>query len=171
MCAGLCGTPAVMNNIIGVAPLFIDRQLGRKDIATLRTAAFSIFVMVIGFMACTAIIFIIGRNFLPSLYINDPEVIEIAAGLLVIAGFFQLSDGIQVVSLGALRGLEDVRIPTLVTFISYWVVALPLGYTLGFVADMGPKGIWIGLLTGLTLTAVFLLIRFNKLTRKMLVKY
>jgi MATE family multidrug resistance protein len=159
------------SGLSAAATIRVGNQLGRKDITTLRTAAFSIFIMVIGFMACTAIIFIIGRNFLPSLYINDPEVIEIAAGLLVIAGFFQLSDGIQVVSLGALRGLEDVKIPTLVTFISYWVVALPLGYTLGFIADMGPKGIWIGLLTGLTLTAVFLLIRFNKLTRKMLFKY
>jgi len=106
------------SGLSAAATIRVGNQLGQKDITTLRTAAFSIFLMVIGFMACCAVLFILGRNFLPSLYISNDEVISIASGLLVIAGFFQLSDGIQVVSLGALRGLEDVRIPTLVTFVS-----------------------------------------------------
>ena len=104
------------SGLSAAATIRVGNQWGRKDIHTLRRAAFTIYGMVIIFMACCAILFIAGRHWLPSLYIQNDEVISIASGLLVIAGFFQLSDGIQVVSLGAFRGLEDVRIPTVVTF-------------------------------------------------------
>ncbi|MCA6078037.1 MATE family efflux transporter [Fulvivirga sedimenti] len=156
------------SGLSAAATIRVGNQWGKKDIPTLRAAAFSIYGMVIVFMSFTAIIFITARYFLPSLYIHDEEVISIASTLLIIAGFFQLSDGIQVVSLGALRGLEDVKIPTLVTFFAYWVVALPTGYLLAFRFNMGPTGIWIGLLSGLTLTAIFLFFRFNRITARMM---
>jgi MATE family multidrug resistance protein len=119
-------------------------------------------------MSVCATLLIIGRYYLPALYIENDVVIEIASTLLVIAGFFQISDGIQVLSLGALRGLEDVKIPTLMTFIAYWVLALPIGYVLAFVYNMGAQGVWYGLLIGLTIVAIFMLWRFNLLTKKML---
>jgi MATE family multidrug resistance protein len=81
--------------------------------------------------------------------------------VLIIAALFQVSDGIQGVGIGVLRGLTDVKIPTLITFIAYWVLALPLGYLLGFTFNFGVKGVWIGLLTGLTASAAMLTTRFN----------
>jgi MATE family multidrug resistance protein len=85
---------------------------------------------------------------------------------LILAGLFQLSDGIQVVGLGVLRGLEDVKVPTVVTFLAYWGLGLPLGYFLAFTMGMAEKGIWIGLLIGLTLTAGMLLYRFDQLSKR-----
>jgi MATE family multidrug resistance protein len=126
--------------------------------------------MVALFMCCFAILFILFRNFLPSLYIDDPDVIKMSASLLIVAGLFQLSDGIQVVGLGALRGMSDVKIPTLVTLIAYWVIGLPLGYVLAFVYGFEELGIWYGLLIGLTLTGVMLLYRFNSLSAQLLDK-
>ncbi|MEM6522235.1 MAG: MATE family efflux transporter [Bacteroidota bacterium] len=153
------------SGLSAAATIRVGNQLGRNDIFTLRAAAFTLYGMVITFMLACAIVFFIGRYFLPSLYIDDLEVVQIASSLVVIAGFFQLSDGIQVVSLGALRGLEDVKIPTALTFIAYWVIALPAGYGLGFKLGLGAEGIWYGLLIGLTLVAIAMTIRFNKLTK------
>ena len=113
-------------------------------------------------------IFILFREFLPSLYIDDLDVIKMSATLLVIAGLFQLSDGIQVVALGALRGMADVRVPTMVTLVAYWIIGLPLGYIFGFILGMNEVGIWYGLLIGLTVTGVLLLFRFHTLSAKLL---
>ncbi len=156
------------SGLSSAATIRVGNQLGLKDVPTLRAAAFTLYIMVIVFMGVTATIFITGRYFLPSLYIADTAVIEVASTLLIIAGFFQISDGIQVLSLGALRGLHDVKIPTLLTFIAYWVLALPIGYVLGFVFDMGAAGVWYGLLMGLTIVAVAMLWRFNVLTKRMM---
>lgn len=152
------------------ATIRVGNQLGRNDIRTLREAGFTVFIMVAMFMSVSAFIFIVFREFLPSLYIDDAQVIQMSAVLLVIAGFFQLSDGIQVVGLGALRGMADVKIPTIVTLIAYWVIGLPGGYLLAFSFGLGEIGIWIGLLTGLSVTGVMLLWRFHVLSRRLLVK-
>jgi len=146
----------------------VGNQLGRNDIKTLREAGFTVFVMVAIFMSVSAILFIVFREFLPSLYIDDVSVIQMSATLLVIAGFFQLSDGIQVVGLGALRGMSDVRVPTIVTLVAYWVIGLPLGYILAFSFGMEELGIWVGLLIGLTVTGIMLLYRFHKLSQRLL---
>ncbi len=146
----------------------VGNQLGRNDIRTLREAGFTVFVMVAIFMSVSAVIFIVFREFLPSLYIDDVSVIQMSATLLIIAGFFQLSDGIQVVGLGALRGMSDVRVPTIVTLVAYWVIGLPLGYVLAFWFGMEEIGIWVGLLIGLTVTGILLLYRFHKLSQRLL---
>ena len=156
------------SGLSSAAAIRVGNQLGLKDILTLRAAAFTLYGMVVVLMGACALVFIIGRYFLPSLYIEDSAVIEIAATLLIIAGFFQISDGIQVLSLGALRGLSDVKIPTLMTFIAYWILALPIGYVLAFPFNMGATGVWYGLLIGLSIVAITLLWRFNYLTKKML---
>ena len=112
-------------------------------------------------MFCAGIIFIVFRNLLPTFYINEKDVIEIASSLIVIAALFQLSDGTQAVGIGILRGLTDVKIPTAITFIAYWIVGLPVGYLLGFILGYGVQGVWVGLLIGLTTSAVLLTLRFN----------
>jgi MATE family multidrug resistance protein len=158
------------SGLAAAATIRISNELGRGDIVQLRRVAFVLIGMALGLMAMWAIIFIAGHQLLPLLYIDDPAVIAIAGSLIVIAGFFQLSDGLQVVCIGALRGLQDVKVPSMLIFVSYWVIGLPLGYWLGFKAGMGPNGIWMGLLIGLTLTASAMLIRFNRLSKKLLSK-
>ena len=154
--------------ISSAATIRVGNQLGQKDYKTLRNAALTCYVMAIVFMSMTAVFFILARNSLPLLYINDPEVIAQAATLLIIAGLFQLSDGVKVIGLGALRGMSDVKIPTLITLISYWIIGLPLGYVFGFTMDLGALGVWYGLLAGLSIAAVLLFIRFNNLTIKLI---
>jgi MATE family multidrug resistance protein len=152
------------SGLAAAATIRMGREWGRNDIPRLRFAAFTIIKMALVWMSVWAVVFIAGRSFLPALYVTDAEVISLAAPLVVIAGLFQLSDGLQVVSVGALRGLQDVKIPSLLIFVSYWVVALPLGYGLAFVWGWGAIGIWLGLLLGLTLVALAVTWRFHLLS-------
>jgi MATE family multidrug resistance protein len=144
----------------------VSHYVGKEDFKGMREAGLVAFGMVATFMFVCALLFFVLRFFLPTLYIDDPQVISLAASLLVLAGLFQLSDGIQVVGLGVLRGLEDVKVPTIVTFLAYWGLGLPLGYVLAFEMGFAEKGIWIGLLIGLTLTAGMLLYRFDQLSKR-----
>ena len=98
---------------------------------------------------------------------NKTEVITIATTLMILAGFFQLSDGIQAVALGILRGIGDVRIPMIITFTAYWILGIPMGLLLGVVFEWGVVGIWWGLTAGLTFSALFLTLRFYKMVAKM----
>jgi len=139
----------------------VGNAVGMKDIAETRRAGFTASFIGASIMFCAGIIFILGRNFLPTLYVDDEVVISYASSLLVIAALFQLSDGTQAVGIGVLRGLTDVKIPTAITFVAYWIVGLPVGYLLGFNFEMGVQGVWIGLLLGLTTSAILLTLRFN----------
>jgi MATE family multidrug resistance protein len=139
----------------------VGNQLGMKSEVGIRTAAFSSLIMVILFMGIMAISFISLRFYLPSLFTNDLEVINLSASLLVIAAFFQLSDGVQVVALGALRGVKDVKIPTLITFVAYWIIGLPMSYVFAFIFNLGALGVWYGLFLGLTSAAILLFLRFK----------
>jgi MATE family multidrug resistance protein len=107
---------------------------------------------------------------LPWIYTSDNRVITIAAQLLIIAAFFQLFDGTQVVGLGVLRGMGDVNIPTFITFIAYWIIGLPVGYLLGIKFNMGVSGVWYGLVLGLLTASILLLIRFQIISRKHQIK-
>ena len=106
--------------------------------------------------------FFIFRDFLPTLYINDTDVIEVAASLIIVASFFQVIDGLQVVGIGILRGLTDLKIPMVIAFFAYWVVGLPVAYLLGFTFGFGAVGIWVSLVVGLLIAAVLFLLRFRK---------
>ncbi|MFN4084944.1 MAG: MATE family efflux transporter [Spirosomataceae bacterium] len=121
--------------------------------------------LVIAFMSTTMLAMIFLDEWFVSLYLNEPTVRAIAIRLIFIAAIFQLSDGLQVVALGTLRGLSDVTLPTIITFVAYWVIALPLGYVLAFYTDLAERGVWYGLLAGLTASAVLLLFRFYHLTQ------
>lgn len=146
------------------ATIRVGNFLGHRDQKNLRSAALAMIWMSVAFMAGWALLFIFGRYWLPALYIDDDAVIGLSATLLVVAAFFQLSDGIQVVTAGALRGLQDVKIPSLLIFVAYWIISLPLGYVLAFPLQLQAMGIWIGLLAGLTITAGAMVIRFHRLS-------
>jgi MATE family multidrug resistance protein len=139
---------------------------GAKKHRELRLSAISNYHIAIVFMSCTAIIFTFGNHLLPWIYTSDQRVIVIAAQLLIIAAFFQLFDGTQVVGLGVLRGMGDVNVPTFITFIAYWIIGLPVGYLLGIKFNMGVSGVWYGLVLGLLTASILLFIRFQLISRK-----
>ena len=163
---------------LGVAAMVrVGNQKGLLKFIELRRIAISIFLFAVIFAAGFAVLFLIFRFQLPRLYVDltDPdnlidtmEVVSIASQLLLIAAIFQISDSIQVVVLGALRGLQDVNIPTLITFISYWIIGFPVSYFLGKEDVLGSVGIWLGLLAGLTSASILLYLRFNYLTLKLI---
>lgn len=155
----------------------VGNQKGLHQYFELRRIAFSIFLLAIVLAICFGTIFFVFHNELPKLYVDfddsknlldNTEVVTIAAKLMIAAAIFQISDSIQVVVLGALRGLQDVKIPTIITFISYWVVGFPISYFLGKEEAYGSFGIWLGLLAGLTTAAILLFIRFNYLTKTLI---
>lgn len=164
---------------LGVTAMIrVGNQLGQQNFPELRRIATSIFLMTVLTMSVFALLFLAGRFWLPTLYLDlsDPinfsdnlEVVQITASLLIISALFQISDGMQVVVLGALRGLQDVRIPTLITFVAYWLIGFPTSYFLGLYSGMGSFGIWIGLLLGLTASAIMLYIRFRIRTTGLIV--
>ena len=158
------------------AMIRISNQKGLNDYIKLVVVAKSIFLLAIIIEIVFALFFIIFHNYLPPLFLDleninqaldNKEVIKIAAQLLLVAAVFQISDGIQVVVLGALRGLQDVKVPMYITFVAYWVIGFPISFYLGLYTELKATGIWIGLLAGLTVAAIFLYIRFNYLTKKL----
>lgn len=159
------------------AMIRVGNQKGLQNFKELRRIAFSIFLLVILLDVVFALIFYVFNTQLPRMYVDETDLVNqadniqvmtIAAKLLVIAAVFQISDGIQVVVLGALRGLQDVKIPTVITFIAYWIIGFPVSYFLGKEEVYGSQGIWLGLLAGLTASAIMLYIRFNYLTKKLI---
>jgi MATE family multidrug resistance protein len=147
--------------IAAAASIRVGNQKGQHDFVMMRDVGYACFVMVALFMGFAALIFILFKHQFPLLYVEDQEVIEIASQLLIVAAVFQISDGIQVVGMGALRGMEDVKIPALIAVTSYWILGLPSGYFLAFVMDWGPNGVWMGLFIGLTVAAILLFWRFR----------
>jgi MATE family multidrug resistance protein len=124
--------------------------------------------LVTALMYCTfcAIAFTLLRNQLPALFNDNALVLETAGMLLLFAAVFQISDSTQAIGAGLLRGIKDVQVPTILIAIAYWVVALPLGYVLAFHYKMGPAGMWLGLIAGLTLSSIFLVGRFLKMAKR-----
>ncbi|HQE33655.1 MAG TPA: MATE family efflux transporter [Flavobacterium alvei] len=158
------------------AMIRVSNAKGAKDYKQLITVARSIFLLAIMVETFFGLVFVIFHNFLPHLFLNmsdvtqeldNAEIIFIASQLLLVAAVFQISDGIQVVVLGALRGLQDVKIPMYITFVAYWIVGFPISYFLGTHTNLAATGIWIGLLAGLTAAALFLYIRFARLTKRL----
>lgn len=120
------------------------------------------------FMVFASILFLMGNRFLPSLYIDELPVIEIASQLIFIAVLFQLVDGLQIVELGVLRGLNDLKIPTYITIIAYWIIGLPTSYIVGIEMGFGAQGVWVGYLAGLASSASMLYLRYNKIKQRYL---
>jgi len=159
-------TYMMSSGLSAAAAIKSGNYFGAKDHHNLRHSAISSYHIVLIFMFVTACIFTLGNNLLPWMYTSDEVVIGIAAQLLIIAALFQLFDGTQVAGLGILRGMGDVNIPTIITFLAYWVVGLPLGYLLGIPLHLGVKGIWYGLTLGLMTSAILLFFRFQFISKK-----
>ena len=165
---------------LGVAAMIrVGNQKGLSDFISLRRIAISVFLLTILIEIIFAIIFLVFNEWLPTLYLetNNPEkimenseVILIASQLLIIVALFQIFDGLQVAILGALRGMQDVKVPTLIAFISYWVIGFPICYYLGLHTPLKSVGIWIGLLIGLGSASLLIFIRFHYLTKKLISK-
>lgn len=161
------------------ATIRVGNNKGLMDYKNLIIVARSVFLLAIIVETIFGILFVILHNFLPHLFLNmeninqvveNKEVIIIASKLLLVAAVFQISDGIQVVVLGALRGLQDVKVPMYITFVAYWVVGFPISFFLGKYTELKAVGVWIGLLAGLSTAALFLYLRFHKLTKQQLLK-
>jgi MATE family multidrug resistance protein len=162
-----------------VSMIRVSNQKGLQDYKNLVVVARSIFLLAILIEIVFAILFVVFHQIVPPLFLDmtdstqlldNMEVVTIAAKLLLVAAVFQISDGIQVVVLGALRGLQDVKIPMYITFVAYWVIGFPISYYLGEYTDLKAVGVWIGLLAGLTSAALFLYIRFHFLTKALILQ-
>ena len=162
---------------VGVTAMIrVGNEKGRGDFTALRRVAVSTFLLIFLMSSLFCLFFIATDDLLPWLYLdgNAPEissdvneVVEIASNLILIAAFFQIADGLQAVVLGALRGIQDVIIPAFLIFISYGAIGFPISYYLGLNTEWATYGIWIGLLTGLILSALLLVLRFQYLSQKL----
>ena len=160
-----------------VAMIRVGNQKGLQQFSELRRIAFSIILQTSLLAVVFALLFVLCNEMLPKLYLDledssnlldNLEVISIASKLLIIAAVFQISDGIQVVTLAALRGMQDVKTPMFITFIAYWVIGFPISYYLSMYSNYGSSGIWIGILAGLTASAIMCFIRFHQLSKKLI---
>lgn len=152
------------------ATIRVANQKGKNQFEAMNLIAHSLYLQILLIEMVFAIAFILLKNTLPSFYINDIEVIKIAANLLIMAALFQISDGLQAVILGGLRGLQDVIVPTFICFIAYWLIGFPVSYYFGQSSQLGSDGIWLGLLVGLSASAVMLYIRFYKVSHNYIKK-
>lgn len=139
-------------------------EFGKAKQGEALKAGFSAIILAALVMGVNGIIFIIFRHDLAALFIDDFSVREIAARLLIIAAIFQVFDGIQAVGVGVLRGIQDVKVPTIIVFIAYWILSIPVGYLLGITWGVGVDGVWYGFLSGLAAAAIMLTWRFWKKT-------
>jgi MATE family multidrug resistance protein len=143
----------------------VGHAIGGDNPERARIIGFGAFALSAFLSFLFACVFILLDTQLAGIFTKDPATLQMAASLLVIAGLFQFFDGGQVLAIGALRGCKDVRIPTGIVFLAYWIVAIPFGSLLAFHYDWGAQGLWTGLAVGLGFAAIGLIVRFERLTR------
>ena len=146
--------------------LRISRARGEGRTDALRAIGFGAQATGLVFMGSCALLFVLAGRWITAGFTSAADVADLATRLLAVAALFQLFDGGQVISVGALRGLHDVRVPTAITFVAYWIIALPGGYLLAFHSPLGAVGLWIGLAAGLSCAALLLGWRFHRLTAR-----
>lgn len=152
---------------IGIAAsIRVAFEIGKGDLTSARHAGFTAIQVGALYMSLCAIGFYTLRFWFPTFYVQDPEVIAWAARFFVVVAIFEIFDGIQAVSIGALRGLSDTKGPGFISFFAFWIMGIPIGYLLAFKADVGPVGIWWGLLIGLVFASILLSWRFHKLSMR-----
>jgi MATE family multidrug resistance protein len=148
--------------ISSAAAVRVGQQLGRGDAESARRAGWSAIVLGIGFMFCAGVAFVSMPTMIARVFSPDPAVIRIGAKLLLVAAAFQLFDGVQVVTTGALRGVGDTKTPMFANLVAYWFIGLPFGYFLGFRVHWGAVGIWTGLCAGLIIIGSTLLFVWHR---------
>ena len=157
----------IVMSIGAAATIQVSHSFGVKDIVQLKKSAIASYHLTMMWNVITATIFIVFRNYIPMLFTSNQEVIDTASTLMIFVALFQLSDGIQNISVGILRGIQDVKIIMPIAFVSYIVLNLPIGYLFGFTLGMGPKGMILGFTFGLTMAAILMLIRIRKQINKL----
>ena len=166
MTVGNCAFMIVMS--IGAATTIrVSHCYGARNFGELSLAARASYHLVLAWNALAAVLFISLRHVIPTLFTSNPEVIAITSQLLVLAALYQLSDGLQNVSVGILRGIQDVRIIMPIAFVSYWLLNLPVGYLLGFTLGMGPSGLFLGFSFGLSAAALLMILRIRHSVRRL----
>ncbi|HET6631604.1 MAG TPA: MATE family efflux transporter [Rhodanobacteraceae bacterium] len=143
----------------------VGNAAGRRDASAVRYAGFCGIALTLATQVVSSTLMLALPHAIAGLYTPDAAVVALAAQLLVLAGIFQFSDGIQAVSNGALRGLKDTRVPMLITAFAYWGVGMPIGWWLAFPRGLGARGMWVGLIAGLSMAAVLLFARFWRTAR------
>jgi MATE family multidrug resistance protein len=144
----------------------VSHAIGSNDPERAHSCIRGALLMTLGFMSLTALITCTCAHSLAATFIHEPKVIFLAAQVLFVAGLFQIFDGTQVICIGALRGLHDVKLPTLLNFCGYWLFGLPISYLLAFQFHFGAVGVWVGLLLGLVFVSVCLLLRLKAVLKK-----
>lgn len=157
----------VANGLSGAGTIMTGYAFGARDKEDVRLSGRVVFQLTIGIMSVFLLLFVALHKVLPLLFTTDPEVIRISATLFIFAALFQLSDGLQVAAGGALRGVQDVTFPSILSLITYWVIMVPLGYFLAFKTSLGVNGFWLAFIIGLSLSATLLLLRFRWKARRL----
>lgn len=158
----------VVAGISSATTIRVSHQLGAGDYRSLRKAGFASIHLVVGYSFITAFFLIFFRHQIPLLFSDDPFVINMTGTLLIMAALFQLADGLQIVALGSLRGMADVKHPMLFAVICYTLINLPVGYFCGVTLNMGVIGIWIGYIFGLNVAAFLLVRRFGRISGRLI---
>lgn len=148
------------------AAVVVGHAVGRGDVTGAWESAQSALLLAIGFMGASALVFLILPGPLARLYTSVPEVLAVAGTLIPLAGVFQVFDGIQVTSIGILRGLGDTRTPMVAGILGFWALGLPVSLLLTFRLHLGPAGLWWGLVLGLVIVATYLLVRVRRKLRQ-----
>jgi MATE family multidrug resistance protein len=151
----------MVSGVAAAGTIMTGYAYGKKNKEELRIAGNTVYLIAIGSQVLFAVFFLIFHNQLPKIYTKDEVVISTASSLLLLAALFQLSDGLQVVGSGILRGMQDVKMPSVIAFTSYWVVMVPVGYLLAFHFKLGVSGVWMGFVVGLTVAALLMYLRFR----------
>ncbi|MBS0376784.1 MAG: MATE family efflux transporter [Proteobacteria bacterium] len=152
--------------LAGATTIHVGHTLGRGDPLAARRAGFAGIGLCALLMACSALFAAFGRDTIAGLYSRDPAVAGLAATLLVSVAVFQLSDGLQVGAMGALRGFKDTRAPLYIAIGAYWLVGFPVAFVGGLVRGGGPAAVWLGLIAGLAVSAIALNLRYAIRSRR-----
>ncbi|MGE5085490.1 MAG: MATE family efflux transporter [Bacillota bacterium] len=167
----LASTSFLITLGIGIAAsIRVGYEIGRGDYSLARHAGFTAIKLGAAYMSLCALGFFIFRNWFPTFYVSDPDVITWAAQFFIVVAIFEIFDGVQAVAIGALRGMSDTQWPSVIAFFAYWIMGLPGGYLLAFHLGVGPVGIWLGLLIGLIFASVLLTWRFHRLSQRFILK-
>jgi MATE family multidrug resistance protein len=151
----------MVSGVAAAGTIMTGYAYGKKNKEELLVAGNTVYLIAVCSQLLFALVFLIFHNQLPEIYTSDAVVISTASSLLLLAALFQLSDGLQVVGSGILRGMQDVKEPSIIAFASYWLVMVPCGYLLAFHFKMGIYGIWVGFVVGLSTASLLLYMRFR----------
>ncbi len=159
-------TGIIIVGIGSAVTICVSHAYGQRDWREIRRYAGTAYRLGLLWNAVTALLFISLRDYIPMLFTSDPQVIDMAAHFLVFVAVFQISDGLQANSVAILRGIQDVKSIMWISFVSYIVISLPVGYVLAFGSGLGPSGLWVGLIVGLGIAAVLYNARYRKQMRR-----